>query len=103
MLVSLGIPYSLIIHLNVGIPYKFFCFKCMQHPSETGMLDAGSLKLLLILAAVTAFTLVQPVEASQTVQAGPSTIEHVPDGGSTISLLGFALLGVAALRRKLGC
>jgi len=43
MLVSLtnsGIPYSLIIHLNVGIPYKLFCFKCMQHPSEIGMLDA---------------------------------------------------------------
>ena len=27
----------------------------------------------------------------------------VPDGGSTVSLLGFALLGLAALRRKLGC
>ena len=25
----------------------------------------------------------------------------VPDGGSTVSLLGFALLGLAALRRKL--
>jgi len=27
----------------------------------------------------------------------------VPDNGSTVYLLGFALLGVAALRRKLGC
>ena len=27
----------------------------------------------------------------------------VPDGGSTVSLLGFALLGLVALRRKLGC
>jgi len=27
----------------------------------------------------------------------------VPDGGSTVSLLGFALLGVAMLRRKLRC
>jgi hypothetical protein len=27
----------------------------------------------------------------------------VPDGGSTVSLLGCALFGVAALRRKLGC
>ena len=26
-----------------------------------------------------------------------------PDSGSTVSLLGFALLGLAALRRKLGC
>jgi len=30
-------------------------------------------------------------------------IGAVPDGGSTVSLLGFALLGLAALRRKLGC
>ena len=27
----------------------------------------------------------------------------VPDGGSTVSLLGCALLGVAVLRRKLSC
>ena len=27
----------------------------------------------------------------------------VPDGGSTVSLLGCALLGLAALRRKLSC
>ena len=27
----------------------------------------------------------------------------VPDGGSTVSMLGFALLGLAALRRKLAC
>jgi len=27
----------------------------------------------------------------------------VPDGGSTVSLLGFALFGLAALRRRLGC
>jgi hypothetical protein len=27
----------------------------------------------------------------------------VPDGGSTVSLLGFGLLGLAGLRRKLGC
>jgi len=27
----------------------------------------------------------------------------VPDGGSTVSLLGFALVGLTALRRKLSC
>jgi hypothetical protein len=27
----------------------------------------------------------------------------LPDGGSTVSLLSFALLGLAALRRKLSC
>jgi hypothetical protein len=31
------------------------------------------------------------------------TLRIVPDGGSTVSLLGFALLGLAALRRKLSC
>jgi hypothetical protein len=30
-------------------------------------------------------------------------IGSVPDGGSTVSLLGFALLGLATLRRKLSC
>ena len=35
-----------------------------------------------------------------TLQIGPA---GVPDGGSTVSLLGFALLGLATLRRKLGC
>jgi hypothetical protein len=59
-----------------------------------------SSKLLLVLAAATAFFLVQPVNAERKVDAGP-TVVTVPDGGSTISLLGFALLGVAALRRKL--
>jgi VPDSG-CTERM motif len=27
----------------------------------------------------------------------------VPDGGTTVSLLGFALLGLAAVRRRLSC
>jgi hypothetical protein len=60
----------------------------------------SSFKLFLILTAATAFFLVQPVKAERTIQAGP-TVVSVPDGGSAISLLGFALLGVAALRRKL--
>jgi VPDSG-CTERM motif len=60
----------------------------------------SSSKLLFILAAATAFFLVQPVKADRTVQAGP-TVVSVPDGGSTISLIGLALLGLAALRRKL--
>jgi VPDSG-CTERM motif len=57
-------------------------------------------KLLLILAAAATFSLVQPVKADRIAQAGPSHVESVPDGGSTMSLLGFALLGVAALRRN---
>jgi hypothetical protein len=60
-----------------------------------------SLKLLLILTAAAAFSLVQPLKAERTAQAGPSHVCHVPDGGTTISLLGFALLGLTALRRKL--
>jgi VPDSG-CTERM motif len=32
-----------------------------------------------------------------------TVIIGVPDGGSTVSLLGCALLGLAALRRRLGC
>jgi hypothetical protein len=60
----------------------------------------SSTKLLLVVAAVAALSSLQPARAVQKVQAGPSALT-VPDGGSTISLLGFALLGVAALRSKL--
>jgi hypothetical protein len=73
---------------------------------KTGMLGAffkdmkSSFTLLLVLTAATAFFVVQPVKAGHVVQGGP-TFVSVPDGGSTVSLLGFALLGVAALRRKL--
>ena len=65
-----------------------------------------SSKFLLALAIVTAFSFVQPVKAVRTVDAGPTYVDgpvSVPDGGSTVSLLGFALLGVAVLRRKLRC
>jgi hypothetical protein len=61
----------------------------------------SSFTLLLVLTAATIFSLAQPVKASHVVQGGPTYVT-VPDGGSTMSLLGFALLGVAALRRKLG-
>jgi hypothetical protein len=37
-----------------------------------------------------------------TLQIGSVGVPGVPDGGSTVSLLGCALLGLAALRRKLG-
>jgi VPDSG-CTERM motif len=60
----------------------------------------SSFTLLIVLTAATAFFVVQPVKAGHVVQGGP-TFVSVPDGGSTVSLLGFALLGVAALRRKL--
>ena len=67
----------------------------------------SSSKLLVALAIATAFSFVQPVKAKPTVQAGPSHIIDgngvvpVPDAGSTLPLLGSALLAVAVLRRKL--
>jgi hypothetical protein len=38
-----------------------------------------------------------------TLQIGSVGVPGVPDGGSTVSLLGCGLLGLAALRRKLSC
>ena len=38
-----------------------------------------------------------------TLQIGSVGVPGVPDGGSTVSLLGFALFGLAVLRRKLSC
>ena len=63
-----------------------------------------SSKLLLALAIATAVWFVQPIEAARTAQGGPSHIKGavpVPDAGSTLVLLGSALLAVGALRRKL--
>ena len=59
-------------------------------------------KLLLVLAIATAVWFVQPVKA-RTVEGGPSYNQpaSVPDSGSTLTLLGSALLAVGALRRKL--
>ena len=63
-----------------------------------------SSKLVLALAIATAFSFAQPVKAQPRVQVGPSHINGVvpvPDAGSTLPLLGSAVLAVAALRRKL--
>jgi hypothetical protein len=61
-----------------------------------------SSKLLLALAIATAFSFAQPVKADKLkgayLDGGPVS---VPDSGSTLPLLGSALLAVAALRRKL--
>ena len=63
-----------------------------------------SCKLLLALAIVTAFSFAQPVKAERKVDAGPSYDPvSVPDTGSTLPLLGSALLAVAVLQRKLRC
>ena len=76
-----------------------------------------SSKLLLALALATAFSFAQPVKADRRVDGGPVKVDcrvdgggtnvnevvSVPDGGSTVSLLGCALLGLAVLRRKLSC
>jgi VPDSG-CTERM motif len=43
------------------------------------------------------------VDQRFTLQIGSVGVPGVPDGGSTVSLLGFALFGLAALRRKLSC
>jgi hypothetical protein len=65
-----------------------------------------SSKLLLALAIATAFSFAQPVKADRRAEAGPSNLDgpvSVPDAGSTLPLLSFALLGLVALRRKLRC
>ena len=79
----------------------------MFYAAKSGM--KALTKILLAVTAVAAFSVVQPVEAGRNAQGGPSIVNSgpstvaVPDGGSTVSLLGCALLGLAALRRKLGC
>jgi hypothetical protein len=60
-----------------------------------------SSKLLLALAIATAFSFAQPVKADKLKGAYLDGPVSVPDAGSTLPLLGSALLAVAALRRKL--
>jgi VPDSG-CTERM motif len=60
-----------------------------------------SSKLLLALAIVTAFSFAQPVKADKLDGAYLDGPASVPDAGSTLPLLGSALLAVAVLRRKL--
>jgi hypothetical protein len=66
---------------------------------KTNGILTGKFVLLLAIACA-ALSFAQPVKAERKVQAGPTAVS-VPDGGSTMSLLGLALLGLAALRRKL--
>ena len=97
-----GIPYNLMS----AILYNTLSDRRMQYLRNWHACCSflshmkSSLKLLLVLTAATAFFVVQPVNASQVFQGGP-TMVSVPDGGSTMSLLGLALLAVAALRSKL--
>jgi hypothetical protein len=58
-----------------------------------------SAKLLLTLVAATAFSLAQPVKADPAPRGVPTGT--VPDGGSTLILLGLGLVGVAIIRGKL--
>ena len=74
----------------------------MFYAAESGM--KAFTKILFAVTAVAAFSVVQPVEAGRNVQGGPSYVNGpvpVPDAGSTLPLLGSALLAVAGLRRKL--
>jgi protein with PEP-CTERM/exosortase system signal len=74
----------------------------MFYAAKSGM--KAFTKILLAVTAVAAFSVVQPVEADRYAQAGASSVNGavpVPDAGSTLPLLGSALLAVAGLRRKL--
>ena len=97
----------------VGFPYGFCKFSdktvVRSLVADNGIIlcrlsGVASSKLVLALAIATAFCFAQRVKAEPRVQAGPSHINGVvpvPDAGSTLPLLGSALVALAALRRKL--
>jgi hypothetical protein len=65
-----------------------------------------SSRLLLALAMIMALSFAHRVKAEPRLDAGPTYVGEpvsVPDAGSTLPLLGSALLAVAMLRRKLRC
>ena len=95
----------------VGFPYGFCKFSdktvVRSLVADNGIIlcrlsGVTSSKLVLALA-IARFCFAQRVKAEPRVQAGPSHINGVvpvPDAGSTLPLLGSAVLAVAALRRK---
>jgi hypothetical protein len=86
---NLGFPFSSTLAVNWGGSTIF----SHLFTSDTGSASSTSLDF-----AVSGFIGAWVFDDISVTPTGT-----VPDGGTTVSLLGCALLGLAALRRKLGC
>ena len=79
----------------------------VDYVSRTALSDSATYNNLTLITFATPGTYVwtwgDGADQRFTLQIESVGVPGVPDGGSTVSLLGFGLLGLAALRRKLGC
>jgi hypothetical protein len=73
--------------------------------SGSATYNQATLVTLFVTPGTYVWTWGEGANQNFTLQIGPVGVPgpSVPDGGSTVSLLGCGLLGLAALRRKLGC
>jgi hypothetical protein len=77
----------------------------VRYVSGTALSDSATYNNLTLVTFVTPGTYVwtwgDGADQRFTLQIGSVGVPGVPDGGSTVSLLGLGLLGLAALRRRL--
>ena len=105
MLASIGTGDLVGMAFNGG--NSSFLLVPVGYVSGTALSDSATYNNLTLGTFVTPGTYVWTwgtgAAQSFTLQIGSVGVPGVPDGGSTVSLLGCALLGLVALRRKLGC
>src|SRR4029453_5918280 len=85
--------------------HESFLLVPVDYVSGTALSDSATYSNLTLVTFATPGTYVwtwgDGADQRFTLQIESVGVPGVPDGGSTVSLLGFALLGLAALRRKL--
>ncbi|SRR6266487_1507242 len=107
-----GAPYTLDFWLaNLGGPANFFSIN-WDGSTIFSLTDSSAFGYTEFTFDVTASTASTPLQFEFMQNASFFLLDdvtvipgevNVPDAGSTFSLLGLALLGIAALRRKLSC
>jgi hypothetical protein len=106
-LVSIGTGDLVGMAFNGGHENESFLLVPVGYVSGTALSNSATYNNLTLGAPVVTpgtyvWTWGDGADQNFTLRIGSVGVPGVPDGGSTVSLLGCALLGVAALRRKLG-
>ena len=108
VLASIGIGDLVGMAFNGGHENESFLLVPVGYVSGTALSSSATYNNLTlgspeVIPGTYVWTWGDGADQSFTLKIGSVGVPGVPDSGSTVSLLGFGLLGVAALRRKLGC
>ena len=103
VLANIGIGDLVGMAFNGG--HESFLLVPVGYVSGTALSDSATYNNLTLVTFATPGTYVwtwgDGADQNFTLQIGSVGVPRVPEGGSTVSLLGFVLLGLAAVRRKL--